>query len=342
MIVGITGKLGSGKTTLANNLIEHKYEEYSFAEPLKRIAEILGFTKSQLYGTQEEKLEINELWGVSGREFLQRLGTEVFRKYIPTVFPSLNTNVTIWAELFRQKYIRHPKNYVISDTRFLDEEEVIRSLGGTIIKTVRASSVSSSSGNEHTHSSEIELERIRYDCLINNDKLTKEKAKQRLLDFLEELKQYNFEEYWESLHKSSNLEEFYQILSKQFPLFVFSKIRSMYHPFFTNIKTIFENEINIYIDHNTYSTKHYTSRTADKENMKDNIREYYNCLVFEHRKLNKNYKILRNFIQTMIKRRRLLRYLKSKEFNKWFFSPNECGGKLVKRYLDKNVKEINN
>lgn len=62
MIIGITGKIGSGKSTLSSYLTEnHNYEEYSMAKPLKEIGKIFGFNDQQLYGTQEQKLEIHKL-----------------------------------------------------------------------------------------------------------------------------------------------------------------------------------------------------------------------------------------------------------------------------------------
>ncbi len=58
MIVLITGNIGSGKT-LASTILQEEfgYHEYTFSEPLKKIAIILGFTEQQIYGTQDQKLE---------------------------------------------------------------------------------------------------------------------------------------------------------------------------------------------------------------------------------------------------------------------------------------------
>ena len=86
MIIGISGEIGCGKTTVCKYLKnEHQFIEYNFANPLKQIGTILGFSDKELYGTQQDKLLINPLWGVSGREFMQKFGTEVVRDTLPTI-----------------------------------------------------------------------------------------------------------------------------------------------------------------------------------------------------------------------------------------------------------------
>lgn len=177
--IGITGKIGSGKTTLAGHLTEkYGYEEYNMALPLKKIGEILGFEKSELWGTQEEKLAVNEFWKVSGRKFLQLVGTELFREQLPKLIPSMEK---IWVRCFELECKKNPeKRYVIGDIRFLDEEETIRKLGGCIIKTVRG--VKQSEVN--LHSSENELDKIKPDFTIDNNFFSKEEVKAILNDFL--------------------------------------------------------------------------------------------------------------------------------------------------------------
>lgn len=75
-IVGLAGRAGSGKTTCARWLIErHGAVEFSFAEPLKRVAQdVFGFSDEQVFGTQKEKEAIDPRWGISPRDALIRLG----------------------------------------------------------------------------------------------------------------------------------------------------------------------------------------------------------------------------------------------------------------------------
>ncbi len=182
MIIGITGKIGSGKTTIAEYLQkEHGFTETSMATPLKEIGTIFGFTRDQLYGTQEQKLEIHPYWGISGRHFLQKVGTELFRDQLKKVLPEMKMTDTIWVELFKMRYLSNPKNYVISDLRFLDEAKAIQELGGFVVRTIRKNEVSSKDGSEHSHISELELDQITADFIINNDINSKEDA-QKLVD----------------------------------------------------------------------------------------------------------------------------------------------------------------
>jgi len=182
MIIGITGKIGSGKTTLANYLVKsHNYTEYSMASPIKSIAQIFGYTHDQLNGSQQQKLEIHEHWGISGREFLQKVGTELFRDKIKEVLPNMKS---VWVDLFRLQYEKEPKAYVISDIRFVDEANIIKQLGGIIIKVVRNSDVSSATRIEHVHKSELEMDSIPIDITIDNNRLGKEDIKKDIDNFL--------------------------------------------------------------------------------------------------------------------------------------------------------------
>jgi dephospho-CoA kinase len=164
MIIGIIGTIGSGKSTLASYISQkYGYTEYSFADPLKKIGELFGFTRNQLYGTQAEKLEINDAWGVSGREFLQKVGTELFRDQLNTVLPGIKLHKGVWCDIFRYKYTKQPGNYVIPDVRFPDEVETIKGLGGILIRIER------DINEKHTHRSETSLNNIIPDFTIKNN-----------------------------------------------------------------------------------------------------------------------------------------------------------------------------
>lgn len=184
MIIGITGKIGSGKSTLAGSLLKKGYTEYTFATPLKKIGEIFGFSELQLYGTQEQKLEIHPYWKVSAREFLQKVGTDLFRVALPEKCPKM---YSVWTRLFIMRYLENRKDYVISDVRFPDEAKVIKDLGGVVIRAVRDCPITSEGGAEHQHSSETEMDKIEADYVIDNNLLTKEQAEEELDRLLKHL-----------------------------------------------------------------------------------------------------------------------------------------------------------
>jgi pantothenate kinase-related protein Tda10 len=171
MIIGISGPIGSGKTVITKHLKEkHGFIEYNFANPLKEIGTTLGFTESELYGSQEDKLKINKTWGISGREFMQKFGTEVFRNTLPNILPTFKD---VWIKLF-EKFVHdtqntfislnHQFNIVVGDVRFEDEAVAIRKLGGIIIRIER--------DNINTiHSSKHSSENgCSADLIIKNDK----------------------------------------------------------------------------------------------------------------------------------------------------------------------------
>ena len=60
MIIGLSGKKGSGKSTVAEYLRKrYDFEELAFATALKRACiEIFGLSEHQVFGTQEDKEKI--------------------------------------------------------------------------------------------------------------------------------------------------------------------------------------------------------------------------------------------------------------------------------------------
>ena len=168
VIIGITGKIGCGKSTASDILEEMKFKQYSLAGPLKEIAMNLGFKYDEVYGTQEDKLTINDFWGISGRRFMQIFGSEICRDILPNVLPEMKLNdKSIWIRLF-EKYITDVKNnIVVTDVRFANEAQSIKDLGGYIIKLERFHETDSHNIT-NDHQSETQND-IKYNFVIRND-----------------------------------------------------------------------------------------------------------------------------------------------------------------------------
>ena len=160
----------SGKDTIANLLIDkYGFIRYSFADPLKKATkEIFGFNDEQLWGEEKEKIDDN--WGISAREVLQILGTEILQYDIHKHTDKLShIGRNNWVHRFKIWYndeIKKNPNLlvVVPDVRFQHEVNIIKSMGGTVWKVVRPSL-----NNVDLHPSETEMESIIPDLTIIND-----------------------------------------------------------------------------------------------------------------------------------------------------------------------------
>jgi hypothetical protein len=123
IIIGLTGKKGSGKSTVADYLKEqYNFTEYAFADKLKTICmEVFGLNYKQVYGTPLDKERIDDFWNVSPRVIMQEVGT-AFRN-IEKSNSDLNK---IWIKsLHREINMKKHNLVVISDIRYPDEIESI-------------------------------------------------------------------------------------------------------------------------------------------------------------------------------------------------------------------------
>ena len=175
-IIGINGKIGSGKDTVGK-IIQYltskqatskgsysyceemgliyivDWEIKKFAGKLKEIASLLTGVPAYSFEDQDfKKLDMNPEWGMTYREFLQKLGTEAMRD-------GLHTNVWVNAlfadykptnncqqhadglfytdEHGENEVIPEYPNWIITDMRFPNEMEAVVAKGGITIRVVR-------------------------------------------------------------------------------------------------------------------------------------------------------------------------------------------------------------
>lgn len=144
-LLGINGKAGSGKDTVADLLRSRRgYHSIAFADPLRAgITAMLALDAGHFEHPQKEQpLPIIEK---SPRQLLQLLGTEWGRQMI---------HPDLWVMLAARRVadirLRHPgANIVITDVRLDNEAAMIRELGGEIWMLTRPGA-----GTPHAHSSE--------------------------------------------------------------------------------------------------------------------------------------------------------------------------------------------
>jgi dephospho-CoA kinase len=163
-IIGICGFQGSGKDTLANILInKYNYKKLSFASSLKDIVSVIfNWDRNLLEGITDNsrkwREEIDPWWSkrlnipnLTPRYILQTIGTDVFRDCFHS---------QIWIASLERKLDKYDK-IVIPDCRFLNEIELIRNKGGTMIRIDR--------NNSHSHHiSETEWTKADFDIIIDN------------------------------------------------------------------------------------------------------------------------------------------------------------------------------
>jgi hypothetical protein len=193
MIIGISGRIGSGKDTIGE-IIQglsitnggREFEIKKFAGKLKQIASLLTAIDVKDFEDQEFKKNLLDVeWGtvqnvplnsippfadmqfnvmMSVREFLQKLGTEAMRD-------GLHTNV--WVNALMCDYRRpkmseyNPSNWIITDVRFPNELEAINDMNGLTIRVVRPQIETANFKPQHP--SETALDDAEFDYEIIND-----------------------------------------------------------------------------------------------------------------------------------------------------------------------------
>lgn len=129
-IIGFAGLIGSGKTTAAMQLIrEYNFRRVRFATPLKAMMRSLGLTNEEVDGKLKE-LPCDLLCGKTPRWAQQSIGTEWGRELI---------GEAIWTNAWQRSVNLLPPHagVVADDVRFANEAEIIRSLGGAVIRIDR-------------------------------------------------------------------------------------------------------------------------------------------------------------------------------------------------------------
>lgn len=166
MLIGITGKKYSGKDTIADYLVEnYNFTKKSMAQPLKEACKIIfNLTDDQIY-TSEKEINDPRWNNVKPREILQVVGTDLFKNEIYKYLPKLDKiSDTVWIQHFKQWYKNNKHlNIVLSDIRFKDEINMIKQLGGIVIKVER------NLDNNDTHSSENDLNDVKFENVISNN-----------------------------------------------------------------------------------------------------------------------------------------------------------------------------
>lgn len=126
MIIGISGKIGSGKTTVTNIIRKHhpEFEEKTYAFKLKLITSILTGTTIEQNLTHEGKNTFIPEWNMTLGRMQQLLGTEAIRN---------NLDQNAWIKALFIDY-KEGDNWIITDCRFPNEIDAIKKHNGFVIR----------------------------------------------------------------------------------------------------------------------------------------------------------------------------------------------------------------
>lgn len=133
-IIALCGTRRSGKDTCANIICDEfkGFEHRKIAAPLKAMCKsIFGFSIKQM--ENDDKELIDDRWGVSPRQAMQFIGTEMFQYKLGELLPHIGR--TFWIRQATSSLLLNnisnvrnsePKHFVFSDLRFNHEVEYLK------------------------------------------------------------------------------------------------------------------------------------------------------------------------------------------------------------------------
>lgn len=182
-IIGISGKIGSGKDTFAELFAEQlvgKVERHALADNLRLITEIVSgvrmtttheinkpFCNVIRNYTQSQKNIVIKQFNKTIGETLQLIGTDLFRN---------NYDSDIWVKSFFNEQLNEKLNngkiIIVPDVRFINEADYIIQEGGYLIRLEGdPMGIRKNSLRDLNHISETELDNYtKFDKIIYNDK----------------------------------------------------------------------------------------------------------------------------------------------------------------------------
>ena len=162
-LIGLVGKAGSGKDTLADEIAADGWEKVAFADSLKRMCiDYLGLSHDDAY-TQEGKMRMNPHWGMTNRTILQKVGTDAMRN---------GFDKDVWVKILQiriRRMLDEGRKVVITDCRFDNEAQMVEDMGGLVVEVVRNSQSRNLSSVEQQHASEEPVSRRYVAFTVDNN-----------------------------------------------------------------------------------------------------------------------------------------------------------------------------
>ena len=137
-LIALSGRAGSGKSVVAQELMDRDWDRVKFADGLKNMLRVLYSMMGLNFYEVEDRIEgdLKEtpdpyLQGRSPRHAMQTLGQEWGRTCISDDFW-----VKAWTERARTK-LKHGYSVVVDDCRYANEADAIRKIGGIVVRVDR-------------------------------------------------------------------------------------------------------------------------------------------------------------------------------------------------------------
>ena len=164
LIIGISGKMGSGKDTIAKEIIksfpDYNFRRVSFGYNVKKIVSILTGLDMRTILSRKIKSVYLEEWNMTVGEMFQQVGTNAMRDIL---------NKDTWIlSLFNN--IKNGENIIITDVRFENEANAILNRGGYLIRVNGdPKKISKKETRNLNHRSETELDNFdKFDIIYEN------------------------------------------------------------------------------------------------------------------------------------------------------------------------------
>jgi len=157
VLIGLIGLKQSGKDTFADYLVDkHHFKKLAFAEPVKKICQVMFLLTEEQLNDPHQKEVVDGRWGLSPRQMMQKVGTDMVRQTWDDDF---------WVKNMDMRIRQVVQKVVVSDVRFPNEAQWIRDKGGLLVRI--------DDGREKpqdTHSSETSQASIQEDVCVFNEK----------------------------------------------------------------------------------------------------------------------------------------------------------------------------
>jgi cytidylate kinase len=166
-IVGISGPAGCGKSTARLTLEQMGWRHVSMAGVLKSMARVFfesaGLNDEVCINGRLKETPLQEIGGVSPRHVMQTLGSEWGRDLIAH---------DIWVQIAKSQCVSFMSkgfDVVIDDIRFENEAEMVRSLGGSVVKITGRGGISGVHVSEMGVTCDLEIKNIGTECQFKTD-----------------------------------------------------------------------------------------------------------------------------------------------------------------------------